>query len=196
MCELCSELESLRKGVSADEVERAKAMCEAAVYTALEAPHIVAEDIGRQLITYARRVPLDEFRQKVQVCTCDSLMSVIVLGLRCAAACMSGFQLCEGVSPASAGMQPQSFVLNLFVTSWALGCAAVAVVGLLKRPSRALRVLVTEDTSQQLHARGVCRLRDSARQSRCALSASLLVVVRLDALLPVCCFQCRRCACW
>jgi hypothetical protein len=60
------ELESLSKGASAEEVNRAKAMCEAAVHNALEASHIVAEDIGRQMITYGRRVPLDEFKQKVQ----------------------------------------------------------------------------------------------------------------------------------
>ena len=64
---VCRELEALSKGASSEEVERAKAMCEAAVHGALEAPHIVAEDIGRQMITYKRRVPLDEFQQKVQV---------------------------------------------------------------------------------------------------------------------------------
>ena len=42
-------------------------MCEAAVYSALEQPHIVAEDIGRQLITYGRRVPVAEFKERVQV---------------------------------------------------------------------------------------------------------------------------------
>lgn len=46
---------------------RAKNACEAQVHAALELPTIVAEDIARQLVSYGRRVPLDEFKSKLRV---------------------------------------------------------------------------------------------------------------------------------
>ena len=58
---MCRELEQLAALVTDEGVHRprAKNMCVVSVHAALEVPSVVAEDIGRQMITYGRRVPAE-----------------------------------------------------------------------------------------------------------------------------------------
>jgi hypothetical protein len=64
----CRELDNLAKGVTSEEVERAKAICANAVGMSLEMPLVVAEDIGRQIVTYGKRVSSEEFKKMLNVC--------------------------------------------------------------------------------------------------------------------------------
>lgn len=57
----CKELQSLTKDVPAAELERAKKGALATVLSSLESRAIVAEDIGRQILTYGSRKPVAEF---------------------------------------------------------------------------------------------------------------------------------------
>jgi mitochondrial-processing peptidase subunit alpha len=53
--------------VTSEEVERAKAICASAVGTSLEMPLMVSEDIGRQIVTYGRRMSLKDFKKMLHV---------------------------------------------------------------------------------------------------------------------------------
>lgn len=74
------ELEGIAAGVTAEEVERAKAACESSVLAALEMPSVVSEDIARQLHTYGGRMTIADFHAELAVRSTPSPM------LRCALA--------------------------------------------------------------------------------------------------------------
>ena len=69
MCAACRELEGMAAGVTAEEVERAKAACESSVLAALEVPSVVTEDIARQMHTYGGRMTVANFRADLAVRT-------------------------------------------------------------------------------------------------------------------------------
>jgi processing peptidase subunit alpha len=52
---LAHELASLRAGVSAEELERAKNMTASSLFLNLETMGIVTEDLGRQVMYYGKR---------------------------------------------------------------------------------------------------------------------------------------------
>lgn len=60
----------MASGVTAEEVERAKAACESSVLAALEVPSVVSEDIARQLHTYGGRMTVAAFRADLAVRRC------------------------------------------------------------------------------------------------------------------------------
>ena len=51
----CSALQATAQGVTNEELERAKRAAIASVYMNLESRAVVAEDIGRQILTYGHR---------------------------------------------------------------------------------------------------------------------------------------------
>jgi hypothetical protein len=65
---MCRQLEMLASSSpSSEELQRAKLACECNVLAALENPSIVSEDIARQILSYGKRISVDDFRKEVQV---------------------------------------------------------------------------------------------------------------------------------
>lgn len=63
---LCKEMQAVAKGVPEAELERAKAAAVSSVLMNLESRAVVAEDIGRQVLTYGHRKPVAEFVSEIQ----------------------------------------------------------------------------------------------------------------------------------
>ncbi|GAB4821951.1 hypothetical protein N2152v2_008997 [Parachlorella kessleri] len=63
---LCKELQAVAADVPAGEVERAKAAAISSVLMNLESRAVVAEDIGRQVLTYGHRKPVSEFIDEIR----------------------------------------------------------------------------------------------------------------------------------
>lgn len=53
---MCTELEALSQRVPSEQLERAKSMAISLIHNALESKAASAEDVGRQMLTYGRRV--------------------------------------------------------------------------------------------------------------------------------------------
>lgn len=58
---MTAELESLSKGVPADELDRAKQRTASVICNALESKETSAEDLGRQILTYGQRISGPEY---------------------------------------------------------------------------------------------------------------------------------------
>ncbi|KAL3161970.1 hypothetical protein ABBQ38_009050 [Trebouxia sp. C0009 RCD-2024] len=58
---LCKELQAVASKLSEEELERAKKATISSVLMNLESRAVVAEDIGRQILTYGHRKPVDEY---------------------------------------------------------------------------------------------------------------------------------------
>lgn len=63
---LCKEMQAVTKDVPEAELERAKAAAVSSVLMNLESRAVVAEDIGRQVLTYGHRKPVGEFVQEIR----------------------------------------------------------------------------------------------------------------------------------
>ncbi|EFN54308.1 hypothetical protein CHLNCDRAFT_36005 [Chlorella variabilis] len=63
---LCKEMLAVAKDVSEAELERAKSAAVSSVLMNLESRAVVAEDIGRQVLTYGHRKPVGEFVQEIR----------------------------------------------------------------------------------------------------------------------------------
>lgn len=63
---LCSEMLAVAKGVPEAELERAKSAAVSSVLMNLESRAVVAEDIGRQVLTYGHRKPVGEFVAEIR----------------------------------------------------------------------------------------------------------------------------------
>ncbi|CAL8469178.1 g8719 [Coccomyxa elongata] len=74
---LTTELQAVAKGVPAEELERAKLAAISSVYMNLESRAVVAEDIGRQILTYGHRKPVPEFVKAIKELTPDSLAKIV-----------------------------------------------------------------------------------------------------------------------
>jgi processing peptidase subunit alpha len=66
---LCREMEAVAKEVPAAELERAKAAAISSVLMNLESRAVVAEDVGRQVLTYGHRKPVPEFLEAIRKLT-------------------------------------------------------------------------------------------------------------------------------
>ena len=62
----CSALQATAQGVTNEELERAKRAAIASVYMNLESRAVVAEDIGRQILTYGHRCATHKPREILQ----------------------------------------------------------------------------------------------------------------------------------
>lgn len=62
---LCREMLAIAQGVPAAELERAKAAAASSVLMNLESRAVIAEDVGRQVLTYGHRKPVDEFMKEI-----------------------------------------------------------------------------------------------------------------------------------
>lgn len=74
---LCSEMEAVAKAVPAADLERAKAAAVSSVLMNLESRAVVAEDIGRQVLTYGHRKPVPEFIKEIKALTPADLASAV-----------------------------------------------------------------------------------------------------------------------
>ena len=63
---VCAELEALARPVPGEQLERAKAMTASMVASALEAKAMVAEDLGRQWLTYGHRISGAEYIELIR----------------------------------------------------------------------------------------------------------------------------------
>lgn len=70
---MCREMEAVTKEVPAVELERAKAAAISSVLMNLESRAVVAEDIGRQVLTYGHRKPVPEFMNEIRSLTAKDL---------------------------------------------------------------------------------------------------------------------------
>ena len=77
MSVLCREMESVAKAVPAAELARAKAAAESSVLMNLESRAVLAEDIGRQVLTYGHRKPVEEFLKEIRELTADDLAKCV-----------------------------------------------------------------------------------------------------------------------
>lgn len=66
---MCNELTALASPVPGEQLERAKAMAMALIHNALESKAASAEDIGRQFLTYGRRVSEAQYVQLIRALT-------------------------------------------------------------------------------------------------------------------------------
>lgn len=81
------------QSVSASEVERAKAKLKASILMQLDGTTPVAEDIGRQMLTYGRRLTPAEIFLRIDAITTEDVMRV-------------AREHCEDVCPAVAALGP------------------------------------------------------------------------------------------
>ncbi len=79
---LCREWAEVATTVPAEELARAKAAAVSAVLMNLESRAVVAEDIGRQVLTYGRRVPVEQFVAAVQALTAGELARAVAAALK------------------------------------------------------------------------------------------------------------------
>ncbi|KDD75602.1 hypothetical protein H632_c597p0, partial [Helicosporidium sp. ATCC 50920] len=70
---LVREMQALAKPVPAEELARAKAATRSAVLMNLESRAVVAEDMGRQVLTYGERLPLAAFFKALDDLTPEAL---------------------------------------------------------------------------------------------------------------------------
>jgi len=66
---ICKELQAVTSEVPREELERAKKAAKSSVLMNLESRAVVAEDIGRQVLTYGHRKPVSEFLTKIDKIT-------------------------------------------------------------------------------------------------------------------------------
>jgi processing peptidase subunit alpha len=81
---MCRELQAVAADVPAVELERAKAAATSSVLMNLESRAVVAEDIGRQVLTYGHRKPVGEFLAQIQSLTAADLTSAVTKMLKTA----------------------------------------------------------------------------------------------------------------
>ncbi|PRW59704.1 mitochondrial-processing peptidase subunit alpha-like [Chlorella sorokiniana] len=74
---LCNEMQAVAKEVPAAELERAKAAAVSSVLMNLESRAVVAEDIGRQVLTYGHRKPVGEFVKEIQGLTAKDMSAAV-----------------------------------------------------------------------------------------------------------------------
>lgn len=74
---LCEEMLAVAKGVPEEELERAKAAAIGSVLMNLESRAVVAEDIGRQVLTYGHRKPVAEFVTELSALTPADLTAAV-----------------------------------------------------------------------------------------------------------------------
>ncbi|KAK9844905.1 hypothetical protein WJX74_008454 [Apatococcus lobatus] len=74
---LVKEFQALTKDVPGHELERAKRAATASILMNLESRAIVVEDIGRQLLTYDRRIPVDEFLTAIEALQPSDITSLV-----------------------------------------------------------------------------------------------------------------------
>ncbi|PSC71302.1 mitochondrial-processing peptidase subunit alpha-like [Micractinium conductrix] len=74
---LCKEIQAVAKGVTDVELERAKSAAVSSVLMNLESRAVVAEDIGRQVLTYGHRKPVAEFIGEIRGLKASHLSSAV-----------------------------------------------------------------------------------------------------------------------
>ena len=74
---LCREMEAVAKEVPPAELERAKSAAISSVLMNLESRAVVAEDIGRQVLTYGHRKPVPEFLDAIKKLTPADLTAAV-----------------------------------------------------------------------------------------------------------------------
>lgn len=81
---VCDELTKLTKGVSEEELERARAQLRASLLMSRESSSARAEQIAQQLLIYGRPVPVDEVLAKIAAVTAADIQRVAVRLLKSA----------------------------------------------------------------------------------------------------------------
>lgn len=74
---MVKEMQAVAKDVPAAELERAKSAAVSSVLMNLESRAVVAEDIGRQVLTYGHRKPVAEFVNEIRGLTAGDLASSV-----------------------------------------------------------------------------------------------------------------------
>lgn len=89
--ELMFGVTSLSYAVTDEEVERAKAQLKTQLLGHLDSTTAVAEDIGRQLLVYGRRMPLAEFLKRLEVIDAEEVKRVAWKYLHDAEVAVAGY---------------------------------------------------------------------------------------------------------
>mmetsp|Transcript_226 Transcript_226/g.521 ORF Transcript_226/g.521 Transcript_226/m.521 type:complete len:505 (-) Transcript_226:438-1952(-) len=82
---MAGEMQAVASGkIDTKELERAKAATISSIYMNLESKAVVAEDIGRQILTYGERLPPAEFIAQVKAITAEDLTAIAAAALKTA----------------------------------------------------------------------------------------------------------------
>jgi processing peptidase subunit alpha len=74
---MCREMEAVAKEVPSVELDRAKSAAISSILMNLESKAVIAEDIGRQVLTYGHRKPVDDFIKEIRALTAKDLTSSV-----------------------------------------------------------------------------------------------------------------------
>lgn len=74
---LCREMEAVATEITLEELERAKAAAKSSVLMNLESRAVVCEDIGRQILTYGHRKPIDGFISEIEAITAADIKNAV-----------------------------------------------------------------------------------------------------------------------
>jgi len=75
--EVFNEFNRIGKNISEEETNRAKAKLKASIVLKLDGTTAIAEDIGRQVLTYGRRLPISEVFERIDQVTAKDVRRVV-----------------------------------------------------------------------------------------------------------------------
>lgn len=111
MSEIMFSIGSLSYSVTDEEVQRAKLQLKTQLLGSLDTTTAIAEDIGRQLLVYGRRIPLAEFLKRLNVIDAEEIKRVAWKYLHDAEVAVTGMGALHGM-PQYMDLRRQTFWLR------------------------------------------------------------------------------------